>query len=114
MSILALVNIEIIIIVAMGLAASCYGGFASILTPMTAKVFGHRYVTENYGVMYVVFGIASFIGPTLAVQFKIASKGSYTGAFITAAVISILGLILSIVLNKLINKPCKIQNQVAS
>ena len=77
----------------MGLAASCYGGFASVLTPLTARMFGPRYITENYGVMYVVFGIASLIGPSLAVRFQAAAGGSYSGAFLTAAVLAAAGLI---------------------
>ena len=65
------------------MAASCYGGLASLLTPLTARMFGPRYITENYGVMYVVFGLASLIGPSLATTFKTAGGGSYTGAYMT-------------------------------
>lgn len=81
------------VLAAMGLAASCYGGSASLLTPLTARLFGEKYITENYGVMYVVFGIASLIGPTLAVGFK--SAGGYTGAFLSAAALGGAGLVLS-------------------
>ncbi len=80
-------------ITAMGVAAACYGGFASVLTPLTADVFGSKYITENYGTMYVVFGIASLIGPVMASYFNAA--GGYTGAFVTAAVLAVVGLILS-------------------
>ena len=79
-------------IVFMALAASCYGGFAAIITPLTAQVFGRRYLTENYGVMYVVYGLASLIGPNLAVGFKSAGGGNYTGAFLTAALLAAAGL----------------------
>ena len=79
----------------MGVAASCYGGLASLLTPLTARMFGPRYITENYGVMYVVFGLASLIGPSLATTFKTAGGGSYTGAYVTAAVLAVIGLALS-------------------
>lgn len=79
----------------MGVAASCYGGLASLLTPLTARMFGPRYITENYGVMYVVFGLASLIGPSLATTFKTAGGGSYTGAYMTAAVLAVIGLALS-------------------
>ena len=92
---LALVGSTVIAVCAMGLAASCYGGFASVLTPLTAKMFGPRYITENYGVMYLVFGLASLIGPALAVQFKNAAGGSYSGAFLTAAALAAVGLVLS-------------------
>lgn len=89
---LAFIGNTVVAICAMGVAASCYGGFASVLTPLTAKTFGPRYITENYGVMYVVFGLASFIGPMLAVQFRNASAGSYSGAFLTAAILAAVGL----------------------
>ena len=80
---------------AMALAASCYGGFASVLTPLTSRMFGPRYITENYGVMYVVFGLASLIGPALVVRCKAAAGGSYTGAFLAAAALALAGLVLS-------------------
>ena len=79
----------------MGLAASCYGGFASVLTPLTAQMFGPRYITENYGVMYIVFGLASLIGPALAGRFRAAAGGSYAGAFLTAAALAGVGLVCS-------------------
>lgn len=89
---------EYAVLGSMGLAASCYGGFASVLTPLTAETFGHRYITENYGAMYVVFGLASLIGPSLAVRFRAAAGGSYTGAFLTAAVLAVVGAGLSLTL----------------
>jgi len=93
MAVLAVTKSTVLAVCAMGLAASCYGGFASVLTPLTAQMFGARYITENYGVMYVVFGIASLIGPSLAVSFK--SAGGYSGAFLTAAALAAAGLVLS-------------------
>lgn len=95
MAVLAAARQPAAVLCGMGLAASCYGGFASVLTPLTARIFGAKYITENYGVMYVVFGIASLIGPSLAVSFKTAAGGSYTGAFLTAALLALAGLVLS-------------------
>ena len=86
---------DVLILAAMGLAASCYGGFASVLTPLTAQTFGPKYITENYGVMYVVFGLASLIGPSLATTFKTVGNGSYTGAYLSAAALAAVGLALS-------------------
>lgn len=92
---LALTGEEAPILVLMGVAASCYGGLASILTPLTARMFGTKYITENYGVMYLVFGLASLIGPCLATSFKAMGEGGYTGAYTTAAVLAAIGLVLS-------------------
>ena len=86
---------DVLILAAMGLAASCYGGFASVRTPLTAQTFGPKYITENYGVMYVVFGLASLIGPSLATTFKTVGNGSYTGAYLSAAALAAVGLALS-------------------
>ena len=95
MLLLTLCHATVPAVIAMGVAASCYGGFASVLTPLTAQVFGSKYITENYGVMYVVFGLASLIGPSLATTFKTAGGGSYTGAYVTAAALAVIGLALS-------------------
>ena len=104
MTVLAQANNTVVAILAMAVAASCYGGFASVLTPLTAKVFGAKYVTENYGVMYIVFGLASLIGPVLAVQLKNEATGSYTGAFIAAGVLALLGLIGTIAVKLRVKK----------
>lgn len=95
MAVLALTGSRPAVLAAMGLAASCYGGFAAVITPLTARVFGPRYLTENYGVMYVVYGLASLIGPNLAVGFRSAPAGGYTGAYVVAALLALLGLGLS-------------------
>lgn len=95
MAALAVTGTEGLVLLFMGVAASCYGGLASLLTPLTARMFGPRYITENYGVMYVVFGLASLIGPSLATTFKTAGGGSYTGAYVTAAALAVIGLALS-------------------
>lgn len=95
MLLLTLTSTPVLILIAMGLAASCYGGLASLLTPLTSLMFGAKYITENYGVMYVVFGLASLVAPNLAIAF-VNATGSYTGAFTTAGVFAIAGLIITI------------------
>lgn len=104
MAALAFGHSRLIILVSMGVAASCYGGFAAILTPMTAWVFGPKYIGENYGVMYVVFGLASLIGPGLISLCTAAALG-YKGAFLTATVLSVAGLAGTRFLKSLIKQP---------
>ncbi|MCD8156937.1 MAG: MFS transporter [Clostridiales bacterium] len=94
MVLLALSGQSMIVPAAMGLAAACYGGMASVLTPLTAQSFGSKYVTENYGVMYVVFGIASLIAPSLATA-CLSVSGSYTGAYLAAGILAVVGLVLT-------------------
>lgn len=51
--------------------------------------------------MYVVFGISSLLAPNIAIRF-LAATGSYLGAYLTAAVFAVLGLLLSRLLAKII------------
>jgi OFA family oxalate/formate antiporter-like MFS transporter len=97
MALLAVIKVPAAMLACMGFAASCYGGLAGILTPITAKMFGQTYITENYGVMYIVFGISSLLAPNLAIQF-VGATGAYEGAYITAAVFALAGLVLTRVL----------------
>ena len=98
-ALLAFIGVEAIMIVAMGLAASCYGGLASMLTPLTGKTFGHKNLTSNFGCMYVVYGVASLIGPVLATTFKTES-GGYTITFLVSCILAIIGLVIVQLLRK--------------
>ncbi|MGF0040123.1 OFA family MFS transporter [Peptoniphilaceae bacterium SGI.131] len=89
-----------LIVIAMALAAMSYGGFASVVTPLTGSAFGLKYITENYGLMYLVFGLAGLVGPRLAVYFKTIDNGHYTEAFLFASVLALVGFLLSFYLEK--------------
>ena len=95
---LALVGNTVVALCAMGLAASCYGGFASVLTPLTAQVFGPRYITENYGVMYLMFGIAGLLGPRIAVTLN--NNGDYSRAFLVGCILAVISLIAAFLVRK--------------
>lgn len=84
--------------VCLAVTALCYGGFGSTITPITADLFGSKHVTENYGVMYLSFGFAGLVGPQLAVNFS--SGGDYTTAYLVAAVISVVALIMALIVRK--------------
>lgn len=80
----------IITVVCMALTALCYGGFGGTITPITADLFGSKYITENYGVMYLMFGIAGLIGPRVAVT--LSSSGSYSKAFLVGCILAAISL----------------------
>lgn len=82
----------------LAVTALCYGGFGSTITPITADLFGSKHVTENYGVMYLAFGFAGLVGPQLAVNFS--SGGDYTTAYLVAAVISAIALVMALLVRK--------------
>lgn len=75
----------------------CYGGLACLIAPLTAELFGHRHVTENYSVMFCVFGCSSLVGPPLISVIR-DMTGAYTIAYICLVTFAMLGLGMSLVL----------------
>lgn len=75
----------------------CYGGFLSLIGPMTLDAFGQEHFPVNFGIMFLTVGIASYAGPRLAATVAEANNGAYKQAFLIAAVMTLVGLILGAV-----------------
>lgn len=102
MGLLATSPTTVIAIVCMALTALCYGGFGGTITPITADLFGSKYITENYGVMYLMFGIAGLIGPRIAVTLN--QNGDYSKAFLVGCILSVLSLIAAFIVRNKVKK----------
>lgn len=74
----------------------CYGGVMGIFPSLTADMFGPQNLGMNYGIINTAFGAAAFIGPRLASYFKEVNHGDYTQAFLIAASLSIIGVLLTL------------------
>ncbi|HBC91519.1 MAG TPA: MFS transporter [Pelotomaculum sp.] len=74
--------------------ALCFGGIMGIFPALTADMFGPKNNGVNYGIMFSGFAIAAYLGPMTAASVR-ASSGGYVTAFIVAAVISIVGILLT-------------------
>jgi len=74
--------------------ALCYGGFVSVIRPFTAEAFGHEHLPVNFGVMFLSLGGAAYAGPQLGALVA-ETGGGYSLAFIVAAAVSALGLLLA-------------------
>jgi OFA family oxalate/formate antiporter-like MFS transporter len=86
------------------LVGSCFGGFMGMLASTTADAFGPKYLPVNFGVMFFAFGVAAFIGPRLAATIKQANNGDYSKAFLIASALSLVGIALAFLANKLLQK----------
>lgn len=98
MGFLALSPTTLPAVLCMALTALCYGGFGGTITPITADLFGSKYITENYGVMYLMFGIAGLIGPRLAVTLN--QQGDYSKAFFIGCILAVISLISAFLVRK--------------
>lgn len=84
------------LVVGLVLMGICFGTFMGVFPGFCTDQFGSRHNTVNYGIMWIGFCIAGIVGPTILTSVYIAT-GAYRMAFIIAAGIAILGLILTFV-----------------
>jgi len=82
-------------VVAIMLVGFCFGGTMGIFPALTADKFGPKNNGVNYGIMFIAFALAGYLGPILAANVK-ASSGSYGQAFVIAACMSVVGILLTL------------------
>ena len=82
------------------IAGLCFGSIMGIYPGFTAAQFGARNNSVNYGIMFIGFAAAGYFGPTIMTTlYKI--NGSYQNAFLVAATLAALGVVLTITYKKL-------------
>lgn len=84
-------------VLALMAAMFCYGGIASLVAPITSDLFGARYITENYGITFTVYGVSSLIGPPV-IAMVVERTESYHQAFVFGLMLSIFGLALAVLI----------------
>lgn len=78
----------------------CFGSFMGVYPGFTADQFGAKNNSVNYGIMFIGFAAAGYIGPTL-VSKVYAADLSYHRAFLIALGLVVAGLVLSGVYRRL-------------
>ena len=74
----------------------CFGAFMGVFPGFTADQFGQKNNSVNYGIMFIGFALAGYLGPTIVGKVY-GSSGSYSGAFLIAMGLAVTGIILSFV-----------------
>jgi OFA family oxalate/formate antiporter-like MFS transporter len=82
------------VVIGMGAVGLCYGGCLALMGPVTAEAFGSKHLGINYGIMFLTVAIAAFVGPRIAAAVSQANDGHYSWAFVIAAIITALGIVL--------------------
>ena len=85
------------------IVGSCFGGYMGMIASITADAFGQKHLATNFGVMFLPFAVAAFIGPRLAAVMK-AGTGNYSQAFLIASVLGFLGIGFAFIAKKLLKK----------
>ena len=99
MATLFLCKIEVIFIGAICLVMLCYGGIATLIAPMTSDFWGAKYITENYGITFSIFGMSTLVGAPL-IAAVLERTGEYSLAYVAGLALSILGLVSALILLK--------------
>ncbi|MEM1976747.1 MAG: OFA family MFS transporter [Nitrososphaerota archaeon] len=71
-----------------------FGGWLAIAPAGTSTFFGLKHLGTNYGIIFTGYGAGALIGPTLASYLQTIT-GSYSPAFLTTAVLAVIGLMVS-------------------
>lgn len=82
------------------LVGFCFGGLMSVFPALTADCFGTKNNGTNYGFLFLGFALGAVIGPVMAATIKSSNHGDYGRAFLVAALMSILGVLLTFLVKK--------------
>jgi len=91
-----LFHVTVPFVASMVLVMFCYGGLASLMAPLTSNLFGAKYITENYGIVFTVYGISSLIATPLAAKI-LETTGVYDMAFLVGLGFAAVGLVCNLI-----------------
>lgn len=77
-----------------------YGSFLSLVPTIVGKLFGGKFFSSNYALVFQAYGIAALIGPVI----KNATTGNFGATFTIAMTTSVVGLFFAMIIN-----PAKVQ-----
>lgn len=87
------------------LTGICFGTFMGVFPGFCTDQFGSKHNTVNYGIMWIGFCVAGIVGPTILTK-TYASTGTYRSAFLIAAAIAVLGMIMTFIYRLIIRSHC--------
>jgi MFS transporter, OFA family, oxalate/formate antiporter len=96
MFIMSKINSYSAFVAAMSVTGFCYGGFLSLIGPVTADTFGQKHLGINFGIMFLTIALAAYLGPMLASAVISKNGGDYIPAFIIGIFINSAGMIIAI------------------
>ncbi len=80
--------------------AFCFGGFLAVFPTVTNEYFGVKNLGANYGIVYQAYGVAALVGPII-----VATVGGLKTTFLIAAVLAVVGVLLTRLTPKGEHKP---------
>jgi|HigsolmetaGSP12D_1036236.scaffolds.fasta_scaffold00398_12 OFA family oxalate/formate antiporter-like MFS transporter len=70
-----------------------FGGLLVIFPPLTSLSFGPKNLAMNYAIVFLGYAGGTFVGPQIASYFR-DTTGTFTTAYISAAILTAIGIVL--------------------
>ncbi|MBQ9069472.1 MAG: OFA family MFS transporter [Eggerthellaceae bacterium] len=83
----------------LAVAGACFGGVLAVMPALTADVFGSKFFSQNYALVYTGYTVASVLGPLLA-SGALSLTGSYQAAFTAAGAVAVFAMALALVMKR--------------
>ena len=77
--------------ISVGAVAFCFGGAMGTYPALVADVYGAKFVSVNYGLVFLAYSVGAIVGPQLAAYVTQITGGEYYLAFIITGVLCALG-----------------------
>ena len=93
-------DLTLIFYIALSMIGISFGRIMGIFPGFTAKQFGRKNNSMNYGIMFIGFALAGLFGP-LIMSTIFTSTGTFQPAFLISATLGVMGLILIFTFSKI-------------
>jgi OFA family oxalate/formate antiporter-like MFS transporter len=92
-------SIPVFLLAIFGVAIG-YGSFLSLVPTIVGRLFGGKFFSANYALVFQAYGIAALVGPII----KKSTEGNFSATFTIAMATSVVGLVFAMLI-----KPEKVQ-----
>jgi MFS transporter, OFA family, oxalate/formate antiporter len=100
----------VMFVVLSGLVFFAWGEIYSLFPATCTDLYGRKFATTNYGMLYTAKGVASLLVP-LANVLYVATGKSWSAVFVVAAVLNIIAALMAIFVLRPLRKRAMAQNQ---
>jgi MFS transporter, OFA family, oxalate/formate antiporter len=90
----ALYTNYIVLMLGVAIAGACYGACMVVFSAMTADLYGMKYFSSNYGLVFTSWGVAGVLGPIPGAIIFDATK-SFNAAYLLAGAMAIAALVIA-------------------
>lgn len=86
----------------LGVVGLCFGGTLASYPSVVMDIYGSKYYPKNYAIIFLAYGIGG-LSANPVFGYSIKQTGTYFMGFWMMGVACVIGLILSLIFNRMVN-----------